>query len=70
LNHREVVPGRALRSLVAGFGEQLIVWSIHNFGLTAAQIDAVAKMVEADHEFEVGARAVVWTGGDLNFLAE
>jgi hypothetical protein len=65
LNHREIVPGRVLRCVAAGVGKHLIVWSTHNFGLTAAQVDMVAELVEADYRRDAeGVRAVVWIGGD------
>ena len=66
----EFAEGRVVRVQVRGKRRLLIGWSVHNHGLTQAQLNRIEKKMKEDYGRERdGCRAVVWIGGDWNFRA-
>ena len=66
------VPGRVLRLAIAAGEYKLIVWNIHNFGISLVQFERMARRIKMDmKEHDLNPNKVLVTIlGDMNFLSD
>ena len=66
------VPGRVLRLALSAGDYKMIVWNIHNNGLSLVQVERLARRIKQDlKEHELHPNTVLVTIlGDMNFLSD